>query len=340
MEITVFRDDIFERHEQPEGHPERPERITTMYRALDEASFADLLIPGSPRDASDEELQRVHTREYIEEVARTAHSGRTYFDPDTSANEYSYAAARRASGCAVAAVDSVLDSPRRRSLVVSRPPGHHAEADSAAGFCFFNHVMVAALHARARGLQRICILDWDVHHGNGTFHSSYNRPDVFYASLHEFPHFPGTGKMGEIGSGDGAGTTLTVPLPGGCDNDDYIYLMHELVVPAFRWYRPELILVSAGFDAHYQDPLSAMSLTSSVFGSFAKIETELAEELCDGRIVYLTEGGYNLSALRESVWELTNVLTGSPATTEADAPPQEQVREIADHVREAHGSVW
>ncbi|MFP4643867.1 MAG: histone deacetylase [Spirochaetales bacterium] len=340
VELTVFRDNMFERHEQPEGHPERPERIRTMYRTLDTSAFRDLLIEGASRDASEEQLRRVHSPEYIEAVARTSDSPYTFFDSDTSANQYSYAAARRASGCAVAAVDSVLDSTRTRALVVSRPPGHHAEAGAAAGFCFFNHIMVAALHARARGVARVFVLDWDVHHGNGTFHSSYERSDVFYASLHQFPHFPGTGKLGEIGAGDGTGTTLTVPLPAGCDTDDYLYLMQDLVAPAIRWYEPELILVSAGFDAHYQDPLAGMHLTSSAFGSFAKIETELADEVCDGRIVYLTEGGYHLPALGESLWELVNVLTGSPAATEGETPAHERVQDIARQVHEAHGGVW
>lgn len=340
MELTVFRDDIFELHEQAEGNPERPERIRTMYRTLDESRFRDRLIVGSPRDATEEALKRVHTSEYIETIARTADSHSTYFDADTSANRHSYAAARRASGCAVAAVDSVLDSPRRRALVASRPPGHHAESDAAAGFCFFNHIMVAALHARARGIERVFILDWDVHHGNGTFHSSYERADVFYASLHQFPHFPGTGKLGEIGIGEGAGTTLTVPLPGGCDNSDYLFLMHDLIARAVRWYRPELILVSAGFDAHYHDPLSGMNLTSSAFGAFAEIETALAEELCEGRIVYVTEGGYHLAALSESLRELVNVLTGSPASTEEESPPDERIEEIARQVHRSHGDVW
>ena len=340
MELTVFRDNLFEQHAQPEGHPERPERVRTMYRTLDRSNFRDLLIEGTPRDATDKELQRVHSPEYIETIARTADSPYTYLDSDTSANQYSYAAARRASGCAVAAVDTVLDTTRKRALVVSRPPGHHAEADAPAGFCFFNHIMVAALHARARGVARVFILDWDVHHGNGTFHSSYERSDVFYASLHQFPHFPGTGKLGEIGAGDGTGTTLTVPLPGGCDTGDYRYIIQDLVAPAIRWYQPGLILVSAGFDAHYQDPLAGMNLTSSAYGSFAKIESELADEICEGRIVYLTEGGYNLPALGESLWELANVLTGSPASSESDTPSHERVRHIAGEVHQAHGGIW
>ncbi len=337
LEITVFRDPVFELHEQPEMHPERPERIRAMYEMLDGASFAGSLVAGEPRDATDEELRAVHTAEYIDSVATSAERDLTVFDADTAANRHSYAAARRASGCASAAVDAVIDSSRRRALVASRPPGHHAEADHAAGFCFFNHVMVAACHALERGLERIFILDWDVHHGNGTFHSSYRRDDIFYASLHQYPHYPGTGRLGETGADAGSGRTLTIPLPGSCDDEDYLYLMHELVAPAVRSYRPDLLIVSAGFDAHQDDPLGSMQLSSRVYASFAALECELADELCDGRLIYVTEGGYNLTALRESLREATNVLTGSRADTEPTGAPNDRVREIAKQVRAVHG---
>lgn len=338
MQVSLYRDPLFERHEQREGHPERPERIRALSAMIDNSSFAGYLVEsGEPADATGEQLRAVHTPAYIEQVARSSEYDFTSFDPDTSANRYSYAAARRASGLACRAVDGVLDTPRHRAILLSRPPGHHAEAECAAGFCFFNHVMVAACHARARGVQRVFILDWDVHHGNGTFHSSYRRNDIYYASIHQYPHFPGTGRIGDTGAGEGAGTTLTVPLPAGCDDDDYLFLMHDLIVPAIRAYSPELIIVSAGFDAHAEDPLGGMNLSSQVYAAFAGIECELADELCDGRIVYVTEGGYNLTALRESAWELLNVLTGSRADTDPGGPPNERVRTIAKQVSEAHG---
>lgn len=337
MEITVFRDSIFRRHEQEPGHPERPERIDAIYRALDSDRLAPYMVEGPPRDATETQLRAVHDPRYISAVAESASKERTSFDPDTSANQWSYAAAVRASGCAVAAVDAVLDTPRPRALVAARPPGHHAESDGAAGFCFFNHVMVAAEHARERGLERVFILDWDVHHGNGTFHSSYDRADIFYASLHQYPLYPGTGRLGEAGSGAGEGRTLTVPLPAGCTDDDYLYVMHETVVPAIRKHQPELLIISAGFDAHYSDPIGGMHLSSSTYGAFAALETEVADELCEGRIVYVTEGGYDLGALYESTWELCNVLTGTRAQTDPAAPPQESVRRLVTQVNRVHG---
>ena len=350
--MLLYRDSLFRLHHQTHGHPERPERLEAIDRMLQQAPYADRFHVGECRDATGDELARAHSRSYIHRVAATHGVPHTRFDSDTTANEHSYAAARRAAGSAIAAVDAILDGPDRRAFVLSRPPGHHAEAAHAAGFCFFNNAAIAAEHALARGLRRVCILDWDVHHGNGSMHSFYDRPDVLYASVHEYPHFPGTGRFGDIGHGAGEGYTISCPLPAGCADADYLHVLRNLVYPVAHEFNPDLVIVSAGYDAHRRDPLASMKLSTAAYGVFAVLDCELADSRAGGRLLYLLEGGYDASALAEGVDASLRVLTGSAAAetpghdtdVEADAEDTANVdisvQDVARRLIELYAPYW
>lgn len=316
--MLLYRDPIFRLHRQADGHPERPERLEAVERMLDSAPFASELCPGIPRDATEDELARVHSPAYIRDVAATAGTACTRFDGDTTANAHSFAAARRAAGSAIAAIDAILEGPDRRAFVLSRPPGHHAEATHAMGFCFFNNAAVAAEYALSKGLDRVCIIDWDVHHGNGSMHSFYDRPDVLYASVHQYPHFPGTGRFGDLGHDAGEGYTVSCPLPASCGDADYLHVLRDLVYPVAHEFCPDLVIVSAGYDAHRRDPLASMKLSSNVYGAFTALDCELADSCAGGRLLYLLEGGYDTRALSEGVHASLQVLTGSPTSGMSD----------------------
>jgi len=292
----VYDSHVYREHDSGDGHPERPERLDAIRLGLLDADLEGRLESMAPRDATAEELTRVHTAAHVAAVARTA--GRTVrFDPDTQAGPRSHAAALLAAGAACDAVDRVLDGGLDRAFCVVRPPGHHAEADRAMGFCLFNNVAVAAAHALARGLTRVLILDFDVHHGNGTQHIFEADPGVFYASVHQFPFYPGTGAARERGVGAGEGATLNVPLPGGCGDDEYRRALHEEILPALAEFAPDLLLVSAGFDAWRDDPLGGMRVTQEGFEEWGRELARFARELCGGRMLSVLEGGYDLEVL-------------------------------------------
>ncbi len=215
-------------------------------------------------------------------------------------------------------VDLVLDGQAERAFSLARPPGHHATRDRPMGFCLFNSIAAAAVHARRRGVQRVLIVDWDVHHGNGTQEIFYLKSDVLYFSVHQWPHWPGTGRMSETGVGEGVGATTNVPLPPGIGDAGYRQVFEQILVPLARRFAPELVLISAGYDAHAADPLSSMQLSTAGFGALTRITAELADELCDGRIVAGLEGGYHLEALADSVLETLRVLAGEPASAAGD----------------------
>ncbi|MFW6252912.1 MAG: histone deacetylase [bacterium] len=338
--MLLYRDPVFRLHRQADGHPERPERLEAVDHMLERAPFASALRPGNPRDATEDELATVHSRAYIREVAASSGIASTRFDGDTAANAHSYAAARRAAGSAIAAVDAVLDGPDCRAFVLSRPPGHHAEATHAMGFCFFNNAAIAAEHALRRGLDRVCIIDWDVHHGNGSMHSFYDRSDVLYASVHEHPLFPGTGRFGDIGHGAGEGCTVSCPLPAGCGDADYLYLWRNLVYPVAHEFSPDLVIVSAGYDAHHRDPLASMKLSSTVYSAFAALDCELADSCAGGRLLYLLEGGYDTRALSEGVQASLQVLTGYEAPETPDSEAGAAVRESTERLRTLYQPYW
>ena len=321
--IGIVRDPLYHRHENGPRHPERPARLEAVDRAIERFEYRDRLQDIEARDADHEELARVHSAAYIDRIADTRRRNVTYLDPDTSAGPWSYTAALRAAGGCIAAVDAVLDRSVDAAFAFPRPPGHHAEPERAMGFCLFNSVAVAAAHAvAARGLARVAIFDWDVHHGNGTMSAFYESPDVLFISVHQSPLFPGTGAVEETGRGDGEGYTVNIPLPAGRGDEDYLEVLQRLVLPALRRFKPELLLVSAGFDADYRDPLAGMRLSSEAFGSLTTALLDCAVGELGAAPVFVLEGGYSLEALEEGTEHVLRALLGEryrTAPTQASA---------------------
>ena len=309
MPLVVFSSDRFADHLTPPGHPERVERATTLRRVALEFKQRDGRVI-EPVPATEAEVERVHDRGYVAAIRQTA--GRAVaLDPDTFTSPDSYAIALLAAGAAVGAVDAVLDGPAgTRAFAIVRPPGHHAERDRAMGFCLFNNVAIAAAHARARGVARVAIVDYDVHHGNGTQWSFYDDPSVLFVSTHQFPYYPGTGAAGDCGRGAGSGFTVNLPIAAGGTNADFERLFASVVLPVLRQFAPGMLLLSAGFDAHRDDPLGGMQLTTDQFGRLTAQLTAVADECCGGRIVAITEGGYDLDAIAGCARTVIDVLAG------------------------------
>ena len=311
MSLTLISSDRFAEHQNPPGHPERSERAEVMEVVASRWRKRAGEVT-APHVATTEQLVRVHTPEYVAFIAETA--GRAVaFDQDTYTSAESHGVALLAAGAGIDAVELAMGSKSRAVLAMVRPPGHHAERSRAMGFCLFNNVAVAAAHARSKGTARVAIVDYDVHHGNGTEHMFESDPNVLYVSLHQFPFYPGTGAVDEIGSGAGKGFTVNLPLEVGAVDDDYRLAFSQVVVPVLQQYDPDLLLVSAGFDAHERDPLAGMRLTSGAFGAMTMELRQVAEECCEGRIVLMTEGGYDLRALAESLEAVVESLGASSA---------------------------
>jgi len=283
---------LFEGHDPGYGHPERPARYAAVERAVAAAGAPVESAVEAPRG----DLEQVHDAAYLSAVERLAAAGGGHLDPDTAVNDASFRAAALASGAALAAVDAVIDGEIERAFCGGRPPGHHAERARAMGFCLINHAAVAAAHARRSSAARVAILDWDAHHGNGTQAIFYDDPSVLYVSLHQWPFYPGTGAADQRGAGAGMGATVNVPVPAGIGEADYLELFDQVALPAVRSFAPDLLIVSAGFDAHRDDPLCSLGLTS---GAFARM-TESVADIGSGQ-VFVLEGGYDLDALEESV---------------------------------------
>jgi acetoin utilization deacetylase AcuC-like enzyme len=319
VSLTIVTSDRFADHLNPPGHPERVERAEVMQVVASEYRRRGGRIV-EPRVATVDELARVHDRDYVSMLAGTA--GRaSALDPDTFTSPETYDVARLAAGAALTAVDLVLDGePGTRALALVRPPGHHAERARAMGFCLFNNVAVAAAHARARGLARVAIVDYDVHHGNGTQASFYDDPTVLFVSSHQFPFYPGTGEAAAVGSGAGLGFTVNLPVQAGGTNADFERLYARIVVPLLRQFRPDLILVSAGFDAHVDDPLGGMRVTTDQLARLTAFVVEVADECCGGRVAAVTEGGYDLRALAACIGAVTRVLAGEARASDFPAP--------------------
>jgi acetoin utilization deacetylase AcuC-like enzyme len=311
--IALVDDPLFFEHRAREPHPERPERLQAARAAVAQANLSSTRTELPPRDATDEELGRVHGGSYLEALGH-AIGQQGYFDADTFYGPQSVAAARRAAGGAVALVDALIGSEARFGAALLRPPGHHARPGTAMGFCLLNNVAVAAAHARAKGKERVAIIDWDVHHGNGTQEMFYADPSVLYVSLHQFPFYPGTGAAHEIGSGDGRGKTVNVPLSGGATDAVYVAAFDRLIAPILSEFDPDLVLISAGFDAHRRDPLASMALTENAYHAMTRRIARALPRGAAGRIGLVLEGGYDLEGLRSS-------LSATLEALDSDAPP-------------------
>ena len=324
MRTALVLDRRYEAHDPGPGHPESPARIRAILDMLSHYRRPGL-ITLAPRPATPEELALNHVPAHIARVAATAGHKFSAFDADTPTSSQSFETARLAAGGYLVLLEAIMAREVENGFAFVRPPGHHAEADRAMGFCLFNNVAIGARYLQRRfGIRRVLIVDWDVHHGNGTQDSFYADPDVLYVSTHQYPFYPGTGAAAEVGSGAAAGRTLNVPMPAGCGDDEYVAAFADVVVPIAAQFRPEFVLVSAGFDAHRRDPLAAMTVTNEGFGAMTRLLVRLAETHAEGRLAAILEGGYDLRALQTAVPAVLDELGGAPASA-ALATPQPRV---------------
>ncbi len=299
--LAVLADWYFTEHETGR-HPENADRLRVVYERLQAASLVDGVPTGKVQPAAEERVVRVHSRRLVERVRSLASQGGGRIEADTVVSPESYRVALCAVQAACEAVDRVLTGDADRALCLVRPPGHHATRDRAMGFCLFNNVACAAAHALAEhGLERVLIVDWDVHHGNGTQAIFYDDPRVVFFSVHRYPFYPGTGREKEIGTGPGLGTTFNLPLPFGTPREEYRRKFRQVLRDAARRCKPELVLVSAGFDAHTADPIGSLGLEAEDYTELTKYVLEVAEQYCNGRVVSVLEGGYHLEGLANSV---------------------------------------
>ncbi len=344
MKTGLHIDKRYLDHATPNGHPERADRIR---RLLDHQPLFELdgiVRMEAGRVALPEELLRVHDRAHLDLVASTDGELHEMLDPDTHTSGASYKTALLAAGGVLDVIDAVVNGDLDNGLVLTRPPGHHAEADRAMGFCLFNNVAVGARHlADKHGLNRVLIVDWDVHHGNGTQRSFYEDNGILFMSIHQFPFYPGTGSVHETGQGVGEGFTVNVPMTAGLGDTEYLAAFEEIFRPIALQFEPEFVLVSAGFDAHRDDPLGGMRVTERGYAAMTSIVMEIARECAEGRCVAILEGGYNLDALASSVETVARTMGGvssSSGTPDVGRSATDPVLDAMSPIRLVHSEYW
>ncbi|MCX6542810.1 MAG: histone deacetylase [Acidobacteria bacterium] len=343
MPIAIVTSDRCALHQPPPGHPERPERHDVMSVVAEQWRNRGAQVI-EPDGATREQLERVHLPAYLDQLEATAGQA-VMLDPDTFTSPESWEVATVAAGAALKAVDTVLDGTVTRAAALVRPPGHHAEPSRAMGFCLLNNVAIAAAEALARGVDRVAIVDFDVHHGNGTQRAFLADPRVLFVSIHQWPYYPGSGHESEVGAGDGTGYTVNVPMDAGATDEDYDSVMRRVVVPIVTRFNPGLMLVSAGYDAHELDPLGGMRMTDAGYARLMRHLVAIADQSSLGRLVMVTEGGYHLPALAASLDASLRVLSGDadrPAdgTARADAARSVRGDAAVERVRTAQCRYW
>ena len=341
MSVGIVKHGIYLEHVIDDYHPESPERLRRIYAMLDEMDSDGLaFIP--PRAATHEEIELVHEAAYVEAVAATKGKSHVRLDPDTATSPKSYEAALMAAGGFLALLDAIERAEAASGFALVRPPGHHAERSAAMGFCLFNNIAIGARYLeKAYGLGRILIADFDLHHGNGTQHAFYNENEVLYFSTHQHPYYPGSGGFREVGEGKGKGYTVNVPLPYGMGDDDYEYIYRGVLAPLADRYQPEIVLVSAGFDAYYNDPLGGMTVTENGFAAMAKVLLEIADQHCKGKVACVLEGGYDLTGLASSVRAVITELKREGADgPHTEISPSKEAVEVGGKVRKVLEPFW
>ena len=334
----VVMDPLYIKHDPGPWHPESPDRLVAAYATLERQGLLQKVVRVPPRAATKDEICRVHSPAHYERIAATdGHS--TSLDPDTQTSPDSFQAAELAAGGSIKLVEEVVAGRIENGFALVRPPGHHAERDHAMGFCLFNNIAIAAEHARQTlGIKRVLIVDWDLHHGNGTMHSFYDRPDVLYFSTHQYPFYPGTGALEDVGTGPGTGFTVNVPFSPHMGDREYRAAFREVLTPIARQFAPELILVSAGFDTYVHDPLGSMKMSPEGYASLTSQLLDLAQECAHGRLVLMLEGGYHIDGQAESVAMCIKALLGlwSPEPDPGDMGAAENVIKAVRRVQQRY----
>lgn len=342
----IVKDARYFRHETSVFHPESAKRLEAVYKMLEAPDMKDKFTLIEPALATLEDIGMIHEEWYIEAVAKTAGKAHTYLDPDTETSPESYETARLAVGGFNNAIDAVVRGEVQNAFAFVRPPGHHAEADRAAGFCLFNNVAIGAMHAiRKHQMKRILVVDWDLHHGNGTQHSFYDDPRIIYFSTHQYPYYPGTGSVQEVGRGAGKGYTINVPLRTGPGDNEYVKIFRTILQPVALEFKPDMVLLSAGFDIYYKDPLGGMKVTPKGFACLARVLLDIADACCGGRFAVTLEGGYHIGGLTDSCRTVLNEMLGDTRVADDDLKKMEaeadrSIDKIIDAVKDQVRPYW
>ncbi|MDY6855922.1 MAG: histone deacetylase [Thermodesulfobacteriota bacterium] len=341
----IVKDRRYLEHITSDHHPENHNRLKVIYEMLEDKEMTGKFLEICPRFATLDELELSHSPGYISRVAATADRPQTILDPDTQTSPKSFDAAKLAVGGTLELIDRVMANEIDNGFALVRPPGHHAESDRGMGFCLFNNIAIMARYAISRySLKRILIVDWDLHHGNGTQNAFYNDPRVLYFSTHQFPHYPGTGSFSETGTGDGEGFTVNVPLPGGQGDVDFLQVFERILRPIALQLNPQLVLVSAGFDIYLKDPLGGMNVTPKGFALLTRLLLDVANKTCGGKILFALEGGYHLDGLRECVQSVLMELKGEslhPKEKEENkGRDATSIDQVIDRVVTIHKAYW
>ena len=338
--VGIVRGDIFFEHDTGPGHPECAERLVSIYGMLDQSGLMDELKKVELRKASKEEILLIHSEDHYHLVESTK-GKETYLDGDTPASPKSFESALFAAGSLIEMTDQVISGKLESGFALVRPPGHHAEPDRSMGFCLFNNIAIAGAYAlKEKGLKRILIIDFDVHHGNGTQHAFYDTDEVLYFSSHRYPFYPGTGYFNEVGEGKGKGFTVNVPLPYGMGDNEFDYVYTKILMPIAREYKPELIMVSAGFDAYYQDPLGGMEVTENGYARLGSIFLQLANELCNGKLVFALEGGYSIDGIARCIKEIIMLMMGKNELVPQLGPTIKGFERVHEEVLKYQKDFW